>query len=337
MTKILFTMRDGTYGHDDYGVIVDSASFDKLKSLGELFERPDVDSPEKLSAALSESQAEVLVTCWGSPKVTAEVYEANPQLKYMCHVAGTVRPYVDREAIEGGLLVSNWGRVIARSVAEAALMMTLSGLRHTTRVQFELHARKGWRCEAAHTEGLFGQKVGLHGLGGIAQELVKLMAPFGCEISAYSPHCPDSVFEQFGVARAETLEQLYSENRVISVHASKTDENHHIVNADLLAKMQDGAVIVNTARGAVIDTEALVAELKTGRIEAALDVFEEEPLSEDHPLRGLENCQLIPHMGGPTPDRRRDMGALGVAQVERYLAGEELQNVVTAAKYDLIT
>ena len=166
---------------------------------------------------------------------------------------------------------------------------------------------------------------------------MSLIKPFGCRISAYSPHCPDSIFEQFGVARAETLEQLYSKNRVISLHASKTDENFHIVNAGLLSRMQDGAVVVNTARGAVIDTDALVEELKTGRIQASLDVYEEEPLPADHPLRGLENCQLIPHMGGPTPDRRKDMGRLAVTQVARYLRGEELENVVTAEKYDLIT
>ena len=118
---------------------------------------------------------------------------------------------------------------------------------------------------------------------------------------------------------------------------AKTDENFHIVNAGLLSRMQDGAVVVNTARGAVIDTDALVEELKTGRIQASLDVYEEEPLPADHPLRGLENCQLIPHMGGPTPDRRKDMGRLAVTQVARYLRGEELENVVTAEKYDLIT
>jgi phosphoglycerate dehydrogenase-like enzyme len=101
--------------------------------------------------------------------------------------------------------------------------------------------------------------------------------------------------------------------------------------------MKDGAVLVNTARGAVIDTDALVAELKKGRIHAALDVFEKEPLPADHPLRGLENCMLLPHCGGPTPDRRVDMGRQGLRNLKRYLAGEAVEFVVTPAKYDLIT
>jgi len=118
MKTILFTMRKGTYGHDDYGVIMDAGCFERLKGLGRLHERPDLDSPEKLKTALAETRAEILVTCWGSPKLTKEVHAASPALGYMCHVAGTVRPYVDRECLEAGLICTNWGNTIARSVAE---------------------------------------------------------------------------------------------------------------------------------------------------------------------------------------------------------------------------
>jgi phosphoglycerate dehydrogenase-like enzyme len=110
-----------------------------------------------------------------------------------------------------------------------------------------------------------------------------------------------------------------------------------MINAEVLACLADGGVLVNTARGAVISTEDLIAELKKKRLWAALDVFEEEPLAKDSPLRGLENCQLIPHMAGPTPDRRVDMGKLAVENIGRYLRGEEPINRVTPDKYDLIT
>lgn len=334
MTNILVTLRENQYGD-----ILDEESFTKLCELGNVICETNLprDQEEPYLDALKRNQAEIVLTCWGSPKLTLNILRANPQLKYMCHAAGTVRPFVERECIEAGLLVTNWGNVIARSVAEGALMMILSCLRRTTPLQFEMHLRRGWRPEGLQHEGLFHQRVGLVGLGAIAQELVKLLAPFQCEVSAYSPHCPDEVFERLGVNRVTSLKELFRRNRIISVHASNVPANYHIINAEVLACLGDGGVLVNTARGAVIDTDALVAELRKGRLWAALDVFEEEPLPAESPLRGLENCQLIPHMAGPTPDRRVDMGRLAVENIARYLRGEEPRFRITLEKYDLIT
>ena len=303
MTTILVTLRENQYGD-----ILDEDSFARLCELGSAVCETELprDQEEPFLEVLKRNQAEIVLTCWGSPKLTMKVYQGNPQLKYMCHAAGTVRPYVDRECIEAGLLVTNWGHVIARSVAEGALMMVLSCLRRTTMLQMEIHLRKGWHPRGIEAEGLFHQRVGLVGLGVIAQELVRLLEPFQCEVSAYSPHVPDEIFQQLGVTRAKTLTELFRRNRIISVHSSNVPANYHIINAKVLAKLEDGGVLVNTARGAVINTEDLVTELKKKRIWAALDVFEEEPIPKDSPLRGLENCQLIPHMAGPTADRRVD-------------------------------
>ena len=334
MTNILVTLRENHYGD-----ILDEESFTRLCELGNAICETNLppDQEELYLEALKRNGAEIVLTCWGSPKLTLKILQANPQLKYMCHAAGTVRPFVERECLEAGLLVTNWGTVIARSVAEGALMMILSCLRRTTLLQFEIHQRRGWRPQGLRHEGLFHQRVGLVGLGAIAQELVKLLAPFQCELSAYSPHCPDEVFERLGVTREKSLKGLFRRNRIISVHASNVPANRHTIDAEVLTRLRDGGVLVNTARGAVIDTDALVAELKKGRLWAALDVFEEEPLPTDSPLRGLEHCQLIPHMAGPTPDRRVDMGRLAVENIARYLRGEEPRFRITPEKYDLIT
>jgi len=334
MVNILVTLRQNQYGD-----ILSEESFEKLLELGEVVCEDALpgDNEEVFLDTLKRNRAEVVLTCWGSPKLTTNVYRANPQLKYMCHAAGTVRPYVDRECIEAGLLVTNWGSVIARSVAEGALMMILSCLRRTTMLQFETHQRKGWRPRGLNAEGLFHQKVGLVGLGVIAQQLVRLLEPFQCDISAYSPHCPDEVFEKLGVTRITSLNELFRRNRIISVHSSNVPSNYHIIDARVLGCLAEGSVLVNTSRGAVIDTEALIGQLQRERLWAALDVFEEEPLPEDHPLRGLERCMLIPHMAGPTADRRVDMGDLAVENIARYTNGEEPLNIVTVEKYDLIT
>jgi phosphoglycerate dehydrogenase-like enzyme len=293
---------------------------------------------QEYAQALTETEAEIVITGWNSPLLTQFVVSQNPQLKYMCNLTGSVRPMVTREVVANGLLVSNWGNLIGPTVAEAALMGMLSCLRRSVRVAFLMHHEKGWRGDGPKdVESLFSQKIGLHGFGNIAQILVRLLDPFECDVSAYDPFVGDEVFKRLGVRRVDTLDALYAQNKIVSIHAPKTDETFHVVNAKILAQMQDGAILVNTARGALIDTDALIAELKTGRISASLDVYEQEPLPTDSPLRGLLNCQLTPHTAGPTPDRMIDFGRAAIDNICRYGKGEAVMHVVDLRTYDLIT
>lgn len=322
-----------------YPSIIDDDAKTRLESLGNVYYRSDLNeetSEAEYNALIKKCNAEIVVTGWHGPRITLKIYQDNPQLKYMCHVCGTVRKFVEQEAIEAGLLVSNWGTVIARSVAEGALMMILAGLRRVTYFQMEMHIRKGW-LGYRQNMGLLYQKVGLFGLGAIARELVKLLKMFDCQISAYDPFFPESLFDEMGVKRVNSLDELFESNQIISVHAANTPENYHIINRDLLAKIPDGGLIVNTARGALIDDNALIAELKSGRIDAALDVFEVEPLDPKSEFRGLENCLLIPHMAGPSYDRRMDIGYVAIENIENYINGREVKNVITPEKYVIIT
>jgi len=317
----------------------DREDLDRLRVLGEVIVRTDLQvnrDDDAYNALIVELRPRVLVTGWGTPKLRAETVRSVPELKYMCHATGSIRANIEKEAMEAGLLVSNWGRVGARPVAEGALMMILASLRHAWPHNRRMHQERAWPRDLGG-ETLFGRRVGLHGLGYIAQELVKLLQPFGCRLSAYSPHCPDDVFQEYGVQRVTDLKSLYAGNDVISVHASKTPETFHIVNAEILAAMPDGAHLVNTARGAVIDERALAEELKTGRIWAALDVYEKEPLPEDSPLRGLDNCLLFAHMGGEVDGGSSGIGPYAVENIERFFRGEPVEAVVPASKYDLMT
>ena len=322
-----------------FPTIVNVQAKTKLDSLGNVIYRPELNnetSEQDYSQAIAHSNAEIIVTCWNSPRLSYKIYQQNPQIKYLCHVAGEVRPYVDLDCIKAGLLVSNWGKLIGKSVAEGALMMILSALRKTTYFQMEMHVRKGWAGNRK-PEGLLYQRVGLLGLGTIAQELVKLLQPFECKIFAYDPYISDKVFTQLDVSRLNTVEQLFQTCHIVSIHAAKTPETYRVVDKYVLSKLEDGSIIVNTARGAIIDTEALIDELKAGRIEAALDVFDGEPLNANSELRGLENCLLMPHLAGPTPDRWVDMGKLAVENVENFINGREVLYRVTPEKYELMT
>lgn len=304
----------------------------------ELEMRNGIEKDEQVySTAIREAGAEIVITGWGSPLLTSTILGDNPQVKYMCHLTGGLRANVTREVIEDGFLVTNWGTLIGPTVAEAALLGILCCLRQTTMFTFMMHRDGGWRDHEKDVESLYGKPVGLHGFGNIARSLVGLLRPFGCEVSAFDPHVADSVFVEYGVRRVEDLETLYAKNRVISIHAPKIPETHHSVNSDILASMQDGASVVNTSRGSVIETQALVRELKSGRISASLDVYEEEPLPEDSPLRGLPNCHLTCHTAGPTPDRMVHIGHAALENVQRYINGGDVLHRVDLAQYDLMT
>ena len=342
MKKILFAVTE-----ENFPTVVTPEVEAQMKALGEVVQRKDLVNgyrkpregydPEAVYAeAIAEVQPEIVITGWGTAMLTLAAYQSCPGLKYLCHCAGTVRKIVGREVIEGGLLVSNWGSLPARTVAEASLMMTLAGLRKVSGF-VRLLDQGGWRTDDFTGVSLFERSVGLQGLGVIAQEFVRLLEPFGCRVSAYSPHCPDEVFERLGVRRETSLAKLYSESDVVSIHASNTAENHHVVNREILEGMREGAVLVNTARGAIIDESALAEVLRAGRIWAALDVLEEEPVPADSPLRGLGNVLLMPHQGGPTVDRRKDMGQHALENLVRYVNGEAVTDVVDVRKYDLIT
>lgn len=333
-------------------LILESARFEaifpenvmrQMEALGEvvvaktqLSQKPEAQA--QVAALLKEHNPAVLVTGWGTPRVTLAVARENPELRFIHHTSGTLRVNIERDIFvhDDAPLVANWGTTISPSVAEAALMMTLAGLRRTTHCQMIMHVRKGWGNDL-NPISLFERPVGIHGIGAIARDYAKLLKPFRCSLSSFCPGIPDELLEEHDVRRVDSLRELYGSNDVISCHEGSTPETYHIVNKDILACMRDGALLVNTARGQIIDTDALIAELKSGRIHAALDVYEPEPPPEDSPLRGLENCLLMPHDGGPTADWLPRMGMNCVRNVEKFFKGETPDHVITLEGYERMT
>ena len=134
--------------------------------------------------------------------------------------------------------------------------------------------------------------------------------------------------------RLASLEELFAESDVVVELAAATPENYHVVTENHLRMIPEGGVFVNVGRGCVVDKDGLLRVAREGRLQIALDVFEQEPLPADSPLRGLPNVTLLPHLGGPTRDRRRDAGALALKNLRAFLSGEPLDAVVTLEVYD---
>jgi phosphoglycerate dehydrogenase-like enzyme len=285
-----------------------------------------------------EYPAEILVSAWQSPSLNGVLTPADlKSLRYLCYLAGSVRKAVPPDLVARGLLITNWGNSIAATVAECTLMLILMALRRATHWAIAMHRDGAWKNGATVTESLLGRRVGLHGFGGISQSLVPMLLPFTNLIQTYSPRVPDPVLARAGVTRADSLEQLFSTSDVLVELAAATPNNYRVVTEEHLRMIPAGGVFVNVGRGCVVDEAALIRVAREGRIQIALDVFEQEPLPWDSPLRGLPNVTLLPHLGGPTRDRRRDSGALALRNLRAFLRGEPLEAVVTQDVYERST
>lgn len=197
-----------------------------------------------------------------------------------------------------------------------------------------MHREDGWKDHGTETASLFGRSLGLHGFGQIARELVRLLQPFGCRISAHAPNVDDATEARHGITAVPTLDALFATNDIVVELAPLTPETMGCITGHHLRLLKPGGVFVNMGRGAVVDEEALIRVAREGKVLFGLDVFRTEPLPPDHSLRGLTNVSLAPHIGGPTTDRRRDAGTFALRNLRAYATGTPLEAVVSAEVYD---
>ena len=179
-----------------------------------------------------------------------------------------------------------------------------------------------------------GQLVALLGRAALAYQRQDLAA-LEANVIAYDPYAPDSTFAACR-ARKVTLEHLFEQATVVTVHAPVTNETKKMIGKDLLRRLPDGGLIVNTARGAIIDEQALAAELVCGRLRAALDVTDPEPPDKDSPLYGLPNVLITPHQAGQSLESLRRQGLVAVEDLRIALAGQKLAHAVTLRQWDIL-
>ncbi len=307
-----------------------------VQALAGRFESVDTSTLEEADfhARLMASNPEVLVTCWKTPPLPAELPS---NLRYVCYLAGSIKKHIPREHIANGLIVTNWGGSISRIVAEWALFHILSCLRRATHWTLEMHREGGWKNRDSETASLYERRVGLHGFGLVSRELVRLLQPFGCVISACAPDVDAATEARYGVTRSPSLEDLFSRNDIIVELAPLIPATTGIVTEKLLRLIPPGGVFVNVGRGAVVDEAALLRVAREGRLNVGLDVFTVEPLPADSGFRGLANVTLTPHLAGPTTDRRRDAGEFALNNLRAYAENRPMQAVIDTRVYDSST
>ncbi len=292
------------------------------------------------ATALLELEPEIVLTGWSTPPLSeAEAGAKGSPLRYVCHLAGSVRHLVPRSFLERGGLVTNWGEIPSGAVAEQALLLALAALRNLSNWSTVIRHRDeaGSHIEQLHTRTLFGRSVGLHGFGRVARALLPLLRPFGVSLHAYSVGVPDTLIRAAGVTPCASVEQLCARSEVLFACEALTPLTVGSISGSALAALPDGAVFVNVGRGGLVDEPALLRETSSGRIRAALDVVVSEPLVPESAFLRVRDTVLSPHIAGPTFDQYPRIGEYAVRNIARYLAGERPESIVSLQEYDRAT
>jgi phosphoglycerate dehydrogenase-like enzyme len=297
----------------------------------------DVRSPNGSSVTVEElpelvAGATVCVTGWGTPQIPETVLSDNPQLGLIAHTAGSIRRLVPLAAVERGLRVSHAAAIIADAVAEFVVAQLLLSLRPLHLIDQEMKSGGDWfQIREQRLGRLLGARtVGVVGAGYVGRSVIRLLTAFGCRILVSDPLLTDQAAAELGVERS-SLPELFAASDLVTLQAPVLPETRGMIDADLLRQLRDGAVFVNTARAALVNEQALLEELRSGRIAAALDVFDSEPLPRDSPFRTLPNVLLSPHAAGHSTDTYLQQGQAMVDEVLRFLNSDPLRYEVTPA------
>lgn len=262
----------------------------------------------------------------------AELFEAPDTTVRLLANFGAGVEHIDLIAAKSaGILVTNTPDALTEATADLAMMLMLMAARRAGEGERELRAGRwtGWRPTHLMGQGLTGKTLGLIGFGRIAQATAVRARAFGMHIRYYSRRsAPAEIETALAASRMPSLDALVKEADVLSLHVPGGEATHHLIDAKLLARARPNAILVNTARGSIVDEAALANALRLKQLAAAgLDVFEREPaICPD--LLGLENVVLLPHLGSATGETRTAMGMQAIANIEAFFEGQEPPNRV---------
>lgn len=270
--------------------------------------------------------AEAAVTSWGSPAMTGELLDAAPGLKLVLHAAGSVKGIVTDELYRRGVRVVSGAQVLSRGVSETALGLTIASAKNFFALNREVHSG-GWSHD--NITDLFEITIGIIGFGLAGRHYAELLQNFAVDIIAFDPAVSAGTMAKLGV-RKVSCQDIFAQSDILSLHAPELPSTRHIVNDQSLASMKEGAILINTARGSLVDEAALVRALESGRLKyACLDVTDPEPPATDSPLRRLENCILTPHLAGQAANGLRKLGLHCYQELVHFQEGAPLSGEVT--------
>ncbi len=304
---------------------------DRLASCCDIVDETPLRAFDGAAAPAILARIEILLTGWGCPRIDLQVLASAPRLRLIAHSAGSIRAIVAPEAFERGIVVTNAASANAVPVAEftlAAILLANKRVLQFRDLYRDRRAAVPRPLLADPAIGNFRRAVGIVGASRIGRRVIELLRPFDLAVALYDPHVSPAEALALGV-RAMPLDELLAASDIVSLHAPSLETTRHMIDARRLALMRDGATLINTARGALVDQEALERELVSGRIGAIIDVTVPEVLPASSPLYALPNVLLTPHIAGALGNERERLGLLAVEEIERFVRGEPLRHALS--------
>ncbi|MFC0625705.1 hydroxyacid dehydrogenase [Kribbella deserti] len=303
----------------------------RLDAVGKVLDvRPVASFLDEPDVAAVLADVEVVVTGWGCPRISAEVLAAAPKLRAILHAAGSVKHIVDPSAFERGIQVSSAVAANAVPVAEYTVAAIVLGGKRAFRLSAEY--RLNGKKPDSHGYAPMGNHrstVGLLGASRIGRLVAERLKSFDFDVLISDPYLSAEEAAELG-ARLCDNDTLFASSDIVSLHAPLLPETAGLVDARLLGLMPDRSVLINTARGKIVDAAALEAECLSGRIDAVLDVTDPEPLPADSPLFSLPNVFVTPHVAGALGNEVARLGDVAVSELERLVSGQPLLHGIAA-------
>ena len=311
--------------------VMTAATRAELEMLVELVAPTAVDLNALDAAVLGE--IEILVGGWGCNVLDAALLARMPKLRQLAYAAGTVKTTVTPATWQHGVVVSSAAAANAVPVAEFTFAVIVMIAKDVFRIRDRHREVRGREpvtgMGAAGEVGTRGLRIGVIGASTIGRLVIERLSSLDVDVAVFDPYLDDEDAAVLGVERME-LDDVFAWADVVTVHAPELPSTRHLVDGDRLARMRDGAWLVNTARGSIVDTEALTRECVSGRLCAFIDTPDPEPVPADSPLYDLPNVVLTPHIAGSLGNEISRMGDVAVAEVRRFVAGEPLRHEVHA-------
>ena len=283
---------------------------------------------------------EIILTGRGSPRLPLALAKDFGRLRWVCHWHGTIRHLCDKRLVTAGLVVTNWGDAVD-GVAEGAMALLFCLLKQLPALDaYTKGHRPDERIHQMFPATLKGRDVGLYGYGPIGQHMARMLAPFGARVAIYDPYAKQVPRT---IRRCATLRDLFATCQVISLHCGLNDQTRDSVTGALLDLLPQGGILINTARGGIVDEHALAKRVRAGRLLAGLDVIRHEGHWAESPLAPLRGAVLTHHHIGsgkgypPGQAPAPTMPDFVARNLRAYRLGRPLINVITPQLYDLKT
>lgn len=302
---------------------------------------PTGNEDEELNEAWMDHAPEtsVVVTGWDSPRITEAMLAIAPKLEAIIHSAGSIRPFIPDSVWDSTIRIATANDALGKGVAETSLGLIIAALKGFFPCS-QLTRSGAWQSVLpkqgfGRVRELYDVKIGIIGASRTGRHVLRLLKHFDAEVLVHDPTITDTEAANLG-ARLVSLSDLMVLSDVVSLHAPALPQLRHMLGAAELARMKDDAILINTARGMLIDEAALIRELSTGRISAILDVTNPEPPASNHPFRHLPNVTLLPHIAGAISTGSLRQGRSVVDQLLELKTGHPMHGEISRANFEIM-